>query len=184
MDGICDYYELLRVSRTAPAEVIQAAYRTLMATLRKHPDLGGDTEEAYLINEAYEILSDPTKRARYDSGLKKAPYTQPSRKTGEERRRTPRRDVDAAVSYCLNHDGRWYSARAKDLSTGGVRLLAHEPLKRGLAIVIACPNPTAHAVRGQVRWARMYHPSLFERVYEAGVEFETDVSDIDKRFSL
>lgn len=184
MNGVCDYYELLRVSRTAPAEVIHAAYRTLMATLRKHPDLGGDTEEAYLINEAYEILSDPEKRTRYDAGLKRTPYAEPQRKSGEERRRAPRRDIDAPVSYCLDHDERWYSARAKDLSTVGMRILAREPLKRGLTVVIACPNPTAQAVRGEVRWSRMFHPSVFERVYEAGVEFETTIPDIDKRFSL
>lgn len=179
-----DYYELLRISRTAPAEMIHAAYRTLMATLRKHPDLGGDPEEAYLINEAYEILSDPSKRARYDAGLKRTPYAAPPRTQGEERRQAPRRDIDAAVSYCLAYDGRWYSARAKDLSTGGVRILAREPLRRGLELVIACPNPASQAVRGQVRWSRMFHPSLFERVYEAGVEFETPIPDIDKRFSL
>jgi curved DNA-binding protein CbpA len=31
-----------------------------------HPDQGGDSRKAQLINEAYEVLRDPAKRRRYD----------------------------------------------------------------------------------------------------------------------
>ena len=37
-----------------------------MSKLNMHPDKGGDTERAKLINEAYECLSDENKRAEYD----------------------------------------------------------------------------------------------------------------------
>lgn len=36
------HYRLLYVQQEAPVEVIKAAYRALMATLRAHPDLAGD----------------------------------------------------------------------------------------------------------------------------------------------
>lgn len=61
-------YEVLQISPTATPEVIQAAYRALARTY--HPDVNGSAEAASLmrqVNAAYAILSDPTKRARYDS---------------------------------------------------------------------------------------------------------------------
>mgnify|MGYP000146057832 CR=1 FL=1 len=56
-------YRILHVQPEAPAEVIKAAWRALMSTLRAHPDLGGDTETAARLNAAYEVLSDPVRRA-------------------------------------------------------------------------------------------------------------------------
>lgn len=65
-----NYYRILHVQPEAPAEVIRASYRTLMGTLRGHPDLGGDHAAAVLINEAYQVLSDPARRAAYDLSLR------------------------------------------------------------------------------------------------------------------
>jgi len=62
-----NYYRILHVQPDAPMEVIRACYRTLMSTLRHHPDLGGDHETAAVINEAYATLSDDAKRAAYDA---------------------------------------------------------------------------------------------------------------------
>lgn len=63
-----DYYQLLGVSRDADAKEIKAAYRKL--ALKYHPDRNpGDkaAEEKFKqINEAYAVLSDEQKRARYD----------------------------------------------------------------------------------------------------------------------
>jgi len=61
-----NYYRILHVQPDAPLAVIKSSYKTIMHKLRAHPDLGGDTENAALINEAYRVLSDPVKRARYD----------------------------------------------------------------------------------------------------------------------
>lgn len=61
-----NYYRILHVQPEAPAQIITASYRTLMSKLKAHPDLGGDTDAAALINEAYAVLGDSTKRARYD----------------------------------------------------------------------------------------------------------------------
>ncbi len=63
------YYDVLHVSRDAPVEIIRGSYRTLMQKLGNHPDLGGDTARAALINEAYAVLSNPERRAEYDAGL-------------------------------------------------------------------------------------------------------------------
>lgn len=62
-----DYYEVLGVPRSASAEELQRAFRTLAR--RYHPDVNSDpsAEERFKeINEAYHVLSDPQTRARYD----------------------------------------------------------------------------------------------------------------------
>lgn len=63
-----DYYEILGVDRGAPADDVKRAYRRL--ALRYHPDRNpGDSsaEEHFKeATEAYEVLRDPDKRARYD----------------------------------------------------------------------------------------------------------------------
>ncbi len=63
-----DYYELLEVSRTATADEIKKSYRRLAR--KYHPDANPDDPEAEAqfkeLAQAYEILSDPERRARYD----------------------------------------------------------------------------------------------------------------------
>jgi molecular chaperone DnaJ len=62
-----DYYEVLGVARNASNEEIRKAFRRL--AFQYHPDRNrdGDASEKFKeINEAYEVLSDPSKRANYD----------------------------------------------------------------------------------------------------------------------
>jgi len=62
-----DYYEVLGVPRDADLDTIRRAYRKLAR--KYHPDLNsdGDAEERFKeLGEAYEVLSDTEKRARYD----------------------------------------------------------------------------------------------------------------------
>jgi curved DNA-binding protein CbpA len=66
MKNCQDYYRLLHVQPEAPPEVIRASFRTLMLELKRHPDLGGSNRDASLLNEAYEVLSNPRRRSAYD----------------------------------------------------------------------------------------------------------------------
>ena len=62
-----DYYQTLGVDRSAGQDELQRAYRRLAR--RFHPDVNQDPgaeETLKRVNEAYSVLSDPKKRARYD----------------------------------------------------------------------------------------------------------------------
>lgn len=64
-----DYYEVLGVTRDADQKTIKDAFRTL--AMKYHPDRSDapDAEEKFKeIAEAYAVLSDPGKRAQYDTG--------------------------------------------------------------------------------------------------------------------
>ncbi len=64
-----NFYQILHVQQDAPSEVIRSTYRTMMQKLKMHPDLGGNQENAALINEAYSVLMDANARADYDKKL-------------------------------------------------------------------------------------------------------------------
>jgi len=69
------YYDILEVPKTASETEIKKAYRTL--SLKYHPDRNKTPEANEIsskINEAYETLSDPTKRKQYDLGGNGFPF--------------------------------------------------------------------------------------------------------------
>ena len=63
-----DYYEVLGVDKNADEATIKKAYRTLAK--KYHPDMNPGDKEAEAkfkeVNEAYDVLSDPDKKAKYD----------------------------------------------------------------------------------------------------------------------
>ena len=65
-----DYYAILGVTKSASPEELKKAYRRLAR--EHHPDLHAEKNKASAsekfkeINEAYEVLSDPAKKAKYD----------------------------------------------------------------------------------------------------------------------
>ena len=63
-----DYYEVLGIQKGSSEDEIKKAYRTMAK--KYHPDLNPNDKEAEAkfkeVGEAYEVLSDPDKKARYD----------------------------------------------------------------------------------------------------------------------
>lgn len=85
MQNFRNYYDILEVPKEASGEEIKRSFRRLAR--KYHPDLnpGNKTAEDRFkdINEAYEILSDPTKRAQYDE------FSQYWQQRGFQGRRSP-----------------------------------------------------------------------------------------------
>jgi curved DNA-binding protein len=108
-----DFYEILGVDRSAPAEEIQRAYRKLARTY--HPDVNKDpaAEKRFQeLSEAYDVLSDPSTRRRYDAfgpDFRQVPdnvdpetWAQATR--AGRRGRTPARDEGVWVSSGFSDD--------------------------------------------------------------------------------
>ena len=104
-----DYYSILGVTRASEEVVIRAAYRALMR--RYHPDADASAEAAERareINEAYSVLSDPEKRARYEGSAPRSvislePQSEDLRAAQEVPARTRR--GNRFCSACCRHGG-------------------------------------------------------------------------------
>ncbi|GEM_PF-594755 len=76
-----DLYEVLGVSRGATSAEIDAAYKRLVRLT--HPDAGGTNALFRQVQNAYEVLSDPARRAIYDRGADQPhPQDEPPRASG------------------------------------------------------------------------------------------------------
>jgi curved DNA-binding protein CbpA len=105
-----DYYKILEIPSSAKPEKIRDQYRLLVIAC--HPDKFTDPvakaraeEKIKEINEAYEILRDPSKRARYDRKWRQGQRTPPPRpqtwpmSRPERAERTPRQQVTEYLHY-------------------------------------------------------------------------------------
>ena len=70
---IPDYYEFLQISPRADTDTIHRVFR--FQASRLHPDNPdtGDAEKFFLLKQAYDVLSNPERRAEYDATRKNAP---------------------------------------------------------------------------------------------------------------
>jgi DnaJ-class molecular chaperone len=71
-----DYYKLFRIERDDPAPKIRAAYLTMRRSFHPDAHLGSSGEVraavgeiSRRVNEAFQVLRDPAKRATYDKGI-------------------------------------------------------------------------------------------------------------------
>lgn len=72
-------YAVLGIAQDADGAEIRRAHRSLARTL--HPDVNKDADAAKrfsLVQSAYEVLSDPERRAAYDRGLQRGEVWQPT----------------------------------------------------------------------------------------------------------
>lgn len=136
-----NYYRILQVQPDAPPQIIRASYRTLMGKLRQHPDLGGSPWKASLINEAYETLSDPGKRAEYDRQvlaglLKSKAFSASKEKTRQpppgkvEKRTLERITKMGKLTYIASGSRREKVGQVRDLSLKGIQFMAPDRLNR------------------------------------------------------
>jgi curved DNA-binding protein CbpA len=175
-----NYYRVLQVQHDAPFEIIRASYRTLMKELKCHPDLGGEHFNAYLINEAYETLSNSVKRAEYDKKLKIKPiesYLQNlntlKSKSNEKslcrnyHRSYKRIKKRGILHYSFSSLQTVREATLLDISPKGVRFLCSEELKQESTIRLK--SPLLNAV---VKVVNSYQTLLNEKTcYTVGAEF-------------
>jgi Tfp pilus assembly protein FimV len=87
MNHPSDHYKTLGVARDAPPEAVRAAYRR--RAQKYHPDRykgGGDADATMArINRAYEVLSDPEHRIKYDASIAPAAAVGVAMESAEKR---------------------------------------------------------------------------------------------------
>lgn len=121
---MANYYEILQISPAAEQEVIAAAYKSLAR--KYHPDFDPTPKSAVRmkqLNEAYQTLSDPSKRRQYDFNLDRSTET-PRRSAKARKEATPEgrnaRQTNCHYCRCIVAKGYGYmqdvpSPRAKPM---------------------------------------------------------------------
>jgi hypothetical protein len=167
------HYENLKVSEKAPVEVIKAAYRVL--SMRWHPDKNpGDPQAVRMmrvLNEAYEVLSDPVRRQEYDASL---PSSRPASITSARNPSpasawSPKKSRPAFFSIVVRNmrrwDLRWLLAGAALIVAGfGVFQLTttvHHYLAKKAELAAAAPSQVSAVDENAVSpEALSQHPTL------------------------
>lgn len=173
-----DYYQVLEISPKADPAIVKAAYYTHLKALKKHPDLGGDHEEAILLNEAYEILGDSEKRRAYDKQFLKGMASEASAPEpnpfvpDHESRKSPRVCFQNRFRFRRKSNSHWYEAQFRDLSLTGACFRTQEKFKAGEAFDLDISDNPSVQIQAKVRWVRLVPQRFGAPVYEGGVEFK------------
>ena len=127
-----NYYEILELSRAATQDEVKAAYKKMASVV--HPDRGGSAMLFRLVQEAYDVLSDPVKRKQHDSDL--AGPSGGNRHAGSQNSEQQRTQTShSETNYVRVEDlyRRWKEdrnrvamPRAESYAAGGVRKLVRE----------------------------------------------------------
>lgn len=128
---MADHYATLGVERTCDAAAVKSAYRKLAMT--HHPDKGGDAEAFRRIVEAFEVLRDPERRARYDAELRgQVPGVV---------------DDDSAYRFGDLFEGAFQRKRPRDGPVHGADLtveLVIDAVERGFPTLVRIPQAVGH----------------------------------------
>lgn len=147
-----DYYDLLGVKRDANDKDIKAAYRRLAR--KYHPDVnpGNKSAEATFkeINEAYEVLSDPEKRRKYNQYGSQWQYADQFAQAGQTPHdwETPFRGGRTESRFDAGED---FDTVLEELLRGGARGRAYTRQRRGQDIEAAVEVTLEEAFSGSAR---------------------------------
>jgi curved DNA-binding protein CbpA len=128
-DSFNDYYEALQISPNADLEMVERVFRLLAK--RYHPDnqQSGDADKFAILYEAYNVLSDPEKRAAYDA---KYEHVRASRwKIFDEATQSDGFDADDRIRHGVL--SLLYVARRQDALNPGIGIMELEKL-------LGCPQ--------------------------------------------
>lgn len=188
MERATDYYQVLQISPKADPAIVKAAYYTHLKTLRKHPDLGGDHEEASVLNEAYEILGNPDRRREYDDQFFKGFVSEASAPEpnpfvpDHENRKTPRACFQNQFQFKKKSNSHWHEAQFRDISLTGACFRAQEKFKEGETLEFDVSENPPVQIQSKVRWVRLVPQRFGSPVYEGGVEFKKVDSKAFERY--
>jgi len=127
---VVDYYKVLGVARNATPDQLKKAYRDKVRRL--HPDVAADKRKAdkeiRLVLRAWEVLSDPDRRHRYNELLAAADRERAAREEALRRRRERK-------------EGRELFRKARVLKSGGALAPAKELARKATELLPADPEP-------------------------------------------
>ncbi|TAN33386.1 hypothetical protein EPN27_04860 [Patescibacteria group bacterium] len=170
-----NYYAILQVAMTASAQDIKRTWKHLLQKQNKHPDLGGNEDEAALINEAYTVLKDPMRRAAYDRlymAYVVEEKTESTEKPEQNRRRVKRVHYVNEVYVQKPSADASSPAQAQDISLYGMRLRMTQKVKSKDTLEVSFAQDPGFVIQGTVQWQRVIPQRFGDPIYEAGLEFK------------
>lgn len=172
-----DYYAILQVSPKADPAIVKAAYYAQLKAMGKHPDFGGEHDEAAVLNEAYEILGDPERRREYDKkylmglvSMASAPEPNPF-VPSSDLRVTPRAVFLNRFRF-RKKKGEWMPAHFRDISMGGACFRSLAGFKAGDTLELDVSDSPVFKPLGKVKWVRLIPQRFGLPIYEGGFSFK------------
>lgn len=158
------HYDTLKVSRDAPIEVIRAAYRVLSQKYHpdRHPADTAAADNMRLLNQAYEVLSDPERRHAHDAWIGRieaesshvrASKVRASRaaRVGPEQEIGGESPPEPGMAFHLRRYGIFYGGVLLALGLVVVLQVAHRPQMNGWVAATPAPEDREAFIRQKAR---------------------------------